>query len=491
MEQNSNKMIRSRDRNFLNTILRNDFKSFVQKVFNAVSPNAKYLDNWHIDVICNELIDMLNGINNRLIINIPPRYMKSIICSIAFPAFILGHNPEASVICVSYSDDLATKFANDCKKIIESYWYQEIFPNTKLAKKSTTDLETTKGGNRYSTSINGTLTGRGADYIIIDDPIKPQDSFSETIRDKTNEWYGSTLYSRLNNKKEGKIVVIMQRLHEEDLTGYLINTDSNFKLIKIQAVAEQDEQWIIKNKFTSKKRTIIRKKDEALHVEREDINKLTQARAYMGEYNFAGQYQQNPAPREGGIIKKKWFKFYNREELLKAVENHSVQVKTIIQSWDTANKIEDNNDYSVSITVLRDVYNNNYVLDCYREKLEFPSLIKKIIQIYNLAKEKYEHKIDVLIEDKASGTQIIQTLQQSHMIYPIAVKPEHDKESRLMGVSHLIENGSCLFPNDNPSWWFDFERELLRFPQSKHDDQCDALSQVLIHQTNLSILDVL
>ena len=161
------------EKKFFSLMLREDFKSFVIKVFKEVSPAPQYLDNWHIDLICSELIDMMEGKQNRLIINIPPRHMKSIICSVALPAFILGHNPKTSIIVVSYGDDLATIFAYDCKRVIESPWYQEIFPGAKLAKdkKSTNDFKTTKGGNRYATSVNGTLTGRGAEWIIIDDPI--------------------------------------------------------------------------------------------------------------------------------------------------------------------------------------------------------------------------------------------------------------------------------------------------------------------------------
>lgn len=223
------------NKDILNAILRTDFKSFVEKVFNEVSPSALYMDNWHIDLICSELMSVENGDHNRLIINLPPRYMKSIICSVAFPAFVLGHNPKASLVCVSYNDSLSEKLALDCKKVIESEWYKELFPQTKLSKnkKAVLDFETTNGGGRFSTSVNGTLTGRGGDYLIIDDPIKPADANSDLQRNKVNEWYGNTLYSRLNNKNTGKIIVVMQRIHEEDLTGYLLDSDENFKLIKI------------------------------------------------------------------------------------------------------------------------------------------------------------------------------------------------------------------------------------------------------------------
>lgn len=479
------------NKDILNAILRTDFKSFVEKVFNEVSPSALYMDNWHIDLICSELMSVENGDHNRLIINLPPRYMKSIICSVAFPAFILGHNPKASLVCVSYNDSLSEKLALDCKKVIESEWYKELFPQTKLSKnkKAVLDFETTDGGGRFSTSVNGTLTGRGGDYLIIDDPIKPTDANSDLQRNKVNEWYGNTLYSRLNNKNTCKIIVVMQRIHEEDLTGYLLDSDENFKLIKIQAIAEQDEKWMIRTKYGDK--IIERSKGEALHPDWENIHRLGSVKEYMGEYNFAGQYQQNPAPKDGGIIKRKWFKKYDKEELIKSINDGSITITGVIQSWDTACKIEQHNDYSVCITALKDINDRTFIFSVYRKKLEFPDLIKQIIAMHNQAKERFKKNVKILIEDKASGTQIIQTLKKDYCIVPEAIKPEYDKQSRLMGVSHLIENGKCLFPKKEESWWMDFENELLRFPKVKHDDQCDALSQLLNYNHHVCIYDAL
>ena len=207
-------------------LLRHDFKMFVRKVFAEVSPQTKYLDNWHIDVICGELEKMLYGENTRLIINIPPRYMKSIICSVALPAYILGKFPKETVVCVSYADELAKKLAADCRRILETPWYKRAFPGTRLAlnRRELMDFETTQGGGRYSTTVGGTLTGRGGNWLIIDDPIKPADANSDLLRNKVNEWYGNTLYSRLNDKNKGKILLIMQRTHEQDLTGYLLES---------------------------------------------------------------------------------------------------------------------------------------------------------------------------------------------------------------------------------------------------------------------------
>lgn len=467
--------INTEDKALLNAIVRKDFKSFVRKVFNEVSANNEYLDNWHIDVICDSVMTMMESKdNNRLIVNIPPRYLKSIICSIALPAFLLGHNPKANIICVSYGDELSSKFAHDTKRVIESIWYQELFPSTKIAKdkKSINDFATTKGGGRFATSVNGTLTGRGADHIIIDDPIKPTEALSDKIRDKTNEWFGNTLYSRLNNKNTGKILLIMQRVHENDLTGHLLDSEQNFSHLRMPAIAENDELWEVKDRIRDQVYKISRRKGDPLHKEREGIDLLLKTKNSIGEFAFAGQYQQLPMPQEGGLIKKRWLQYYN--------EKDSIQFTKILMSWDTANKSGVNNAYSVCLTlgVTRD--NKYYLLDCYREKLDFPDLIKQVLGRYNKLRRENKCPVLVLIEDKASGTQIIQTLKAEHHISPIEVKPEYDKETRLKSISHLLENGTCLFPKDNPHWWFDFELELLRFPSVQHSDQCDALSQTLL-----------
>lgn len=264
----------------------------------------------------------------------------------------------------------------------------------------------------------------------------------------------------------------MQRLHDDDFTGYLLSADESFKHITLPAIAEKDEEWQIGKKI------IKRKKGEALHPERESLEKLLYAKNQMGEYAFSGQYQQNPAPLEGGIIKKQWFKFYNKLELIPNIKNRQIKGQ-IIQSWDSACKINEYNDYSVCLTFFNTDDGEFYLLDCYRAKLEFPELVKKVQELHASAKAKYEHSVTVLMEDKASGTQVIQYLTNEKKLYLEKMAPEHDKQTRLRNVSHLIENGSCMFPSGNPDWWFDFEQELLRFPNAKHDDQCDALSQAL------------
>mgnify|MGYP002764733854 FL=1 len=479
----------------INSLLRTDFKSFVIKVFGEVVPGSKYLNNWHIDVICDAIMDMYEGGNNRLMINMPPRYMKSLICSIALPAWILGHNPKAQILCVSYNDELADKFAMNCRDVMQSDWYRELFPMTRLhqSRQSVNDFATTRGGGRMATSIGGTLTGRGADWIIIDDPQKSVDASSESGRTKLNEWYGSTLYSRLNDKATGKILLVMQRLHQDDLSGHLLDSGNQFKVIKLPVIATEDESWIVKNRISGKTRVITRAKGELLHPEREDMDVVMGIKNSMGEYAFVAQYQQDPCPPEGGIIKESWLKYYT---MAQATEIDPIKYFRIFLSWDTANKTGEQNAYSACCVILMTRENNKYkyyLLDVIRGKWEMPELIKQVQRLYDTWKydKGGQYLVRLLIEDMASGTQLIQMLsaQRDHRGYRFAIepiKPNTDKVSRLIGASAYIENGTLLFPQDPQPWWPEFKKELLGFPNSKYKDQVDALTQCINHAIQLS-----
>src|SRR5215813_13104740 len=192
-------------------LLRQDFTTFVARCFHELNPQAKLAMNWHLEVIAAKLMEVRQGKIRRLIINLPPRHLKSLMASIAFPAWCLGHDPSAQILCVSYAQDLADKFARDCRSIMMSPWYRRIFA-TRLAaqRQAVQEFVTTRQGYRLATSTGGVLTGR--DIILIDDPLKPEDALSEVLRGAANEWYDHTLYSRLNDKRHGAIVIIMQRL---------------------------------------------------------------------------------------------------------------------------------------------------------------------------------------------------------------------------------------------------------------------------------------
>jgi hypothetical protein len=193
---------------------------FLQRTFAELNPGVAYLDNWHIHMIIEALEELRVGDERRLAVAMPPRSLKSIIISVAYVAWLLGHNPATKIICVSYAQELAEKMAHDCRQVMSSDWYQRLF-QTRLAPKrqALNNFETTAGGGRFSTSVGGVITGFGADYILVDDPMKPSEALSDVERENVNHWIQHTLFTRLNDKREGRIVIVMQRLHEDDVIG--------------------------------------------------------------------------------------------------------------------------------------------------------------------------------------------------------------------------------------------------------------------------------
>jgi hypothetical protein len=231
------------DRRLYQALLRNDFRAFLEKSFKTLSPGNKFVWNWHIDAITWQLERARRGQNKRLIINMPPRSLKSLTASVAWPAFILGLDPSQRIICVSYSGELARKFSNDFRALINAPWYKVLFPWTRISRFKDSEVETefTSRGFRLATSVGGTLTGRGGDIIIIDDPLKPDDIYSDAKRSAPNEWFSNTLLSRLDDKRTGAIVVVMQRVHLYDLTGFLLDQSDEWEVLGLPAIAYADQ----------------------------------------------------------------------------------------------------------------------------------------------------------------------------------------------------------------------------------------------------------
>src|ERR1700757_3979154 len=250
-------------------VLRSDLGYFAERCFHQLNPQAAFLMNWHIEVIAAKLTEVREGKIRRLIINLPPRHLKSLLASIAFPAWCLGHDPSAQILCVSYAQDLADKLARDCRSIMMSPWYRQIF-STRLApyRHAVQEFITTRQGYRLATSTGGVLTGRGADLILIDDPLKPEEALSEARRNATNNWYANTLYSRLNDKRRGGIVIIMQRLNEDDLVGNVLGQEP-WEVVCFPAIAEADEVHEIATIGGPQRFT--RRPGEALHPARESL----------------------------------------------------------------------------------------------------------------------------------------------------------------------------------------------------------------------------
>jgi len=445
-------------------LLRRDLYAFTERCFYELNPTVTFLPNWHIEVVASALEACRRGETTRLIINQPPRSLKSQCASVAFVAFLLGHNPAAQIICASYGQDLANKHAMDCRTILASAWYQALFPHTRLSseRQAVQEFMTTRQGFRLSTSIGGVLTGRGADFIVIDDPLKPEEALSDTQRKAVNDWFDHTLYTRLNNKRTGRIILIMQRLHEDDLVGHVLGLEP-WNVIRFPAIAEENESHVIQTPYGT--RRFARRVGEALHPQREPLEVLNHLREAQGEYNFAGQYQQAPSPLGGGMIKIPWFKTYTPEELPKDFD-------LILQSWDTANKSTELCDYSVCTTwgILKD---HLYLLHVLRQRLDYPDLRRAVKQQAEIHRAK-----NILIEDKASGTQLIQDLQADGVKATTRYEPKLEKVMRMHSVTSIIENGFVHIP-DRAEWLAQYLHELAVFPNGKYDDQVDSTSQAL------------
>ena len=345
---------------------------------------------------------------------------------------------------------------------MNSAWRQALFP-TRLAspREPLAELATTAGGFRLATSVGGVLTGRGADVILIDDPMKAADAMSASRRAAVNDWFDGTLYPRLNDKAKGAIVIVMQRLHEDDLAGHVME-QGGWDVVAFPAIAEEDETHVIETAFGA--REFRRKGGEARNRAREPIPVLERIRATIGEMKFAAQYQGRPAPAGGGMIKAAWFPRYQPGNL--------PPFERIVQSWDTANKPSELADYSVCTTWgMKD--KRYYLLGVFRKKLSYPDLKRAAIEQNNLF-----HPQTIVIEDRASGRQLIQDLIHERISHVARFLPEGDKIMRVHAQTAAIENGFVLLPTEAP-WLADYLAELTVFPAGRYDDQVDSTAQFL------------
>lgn len=445
--------------------LRNDFVPFIHRCFITVDPGTTYRHNWHIEAIAFQLDRIRRGEIHRLMINVPPRYMKSICTSVAFPAYVLGHDPTRRIVAASYSQELSAKLSRDCRAVMESAWYKATFPGTRLnpSKSGVTEFETTARGYRLATSVGGSVTGRGGNLLIIDDPLKPEDAHSEVKRVGTNNWYDSTMSSRLDQKTEDAIVIVAQRLHCDDLIGHLLERDPSWTVLNLPAIAVVTEDIPIGDGLFHH-----REVGDLLHPEREPQSTLDEIKLQQGSLTFSAQYQQAPVPAGGALVQRAWLETY-------AVAPVRQQGDRIVQSWDTACKAGLMNDYSVCTTWL--VRNKRYyLLHVLRVRKDFPALKKQIVshaQAYGAR--------SVLIEDAGSGIGLIQELKREGALHIVKITPERDKLSRLEACTAAMEAGHVLIPESAP-WLADYLNELLAFPNGKYDDQVDSTSQFLTYE---------
>ena len=323
----------------LAALLRSDLRFFVRKSFQTILPGTPYLPNWHIDAIVHQLMRVQAGDISRLLINQPPRSLKSITVSVAYVAWLLGHDPSRRVIVVSYANELAAELHRQFRMIIDAPWYRALFPAMRPARDSGSEFVTTAGGGRYATSVGGTLTGRGADLIIIDDPLKAEEAMSEVARKRAIDWYAR--HTGVTPQRQGawsrlwwSCSACMKAILPATCLIRVAGSTSTCRPLP----------WTTASSHLGSGKVMTRRAGDVLHPERESKEALDRTKSEIGSLMFSAQYQQRPIPLEGNLIRRDWFRFYD----VLPDQPH----KRIVQSWDIATMTGDTNDYSVCTTWL-------------------------------------------------------------------------------------------------------------------------------------------
>ena len=448
-------------RNQVHKLARENFEVFAIRAFSEVN-DEPYEHNWHVSAIAYQIMRLHAGEIKRLLITMPPRSLKSWLSSVCLPAWLLGRNPSEKIICASYAQPLSNDFAFQMRRLVQSPWYQQVFPHTHIdpKKSGVEEIATTRGGYRLSTSAGGGLTGRGANYIIIDDPIKAADASSEVVRESVLNWYGGTVSSRFNNPKSGRMVVVAQRLHMDDLPGHLIAMTA-WDHLDLPLIAWEDQQI-----YLSPEVCVDRTVGNLLHGKRLGETEIARLRSELGTQAFEAQYNQRPLPPGGALFKQEWLNRFVEPP-------NPQQIEAIIQSWDTAYDIQEHHDYSVCSTWA--VSGKRYfLLDIFRERLEFHALEKAVFML----RDKWGAEL-VIVEKAGSGTSIYQNIRQAtRQAWIVTMQPEGSKQHRASQQTPKFERGEVWVPEKAP-WLKAFLDEFSAFPHGKHDDQVDSVVQFL------------
>jgi predicted phage terminase large subunit-like protein len=465
------------------------FEEYIRGAWDVIEPATEYLHNWHIGAMCEYLQAVTEGQITRLLINIPPRYMKSICVSVAWPTWMWLRSPESRWVFFSYDQGLATKHSLDRRRIIESQWYREqwghIYGMTS-DQNVKTEYENNRRGVMLASGLAGSATGKGGDVLVFDDPHNPNKIHSDTERTTDLREFGQASGTRLNNKRTGAIVVVMQRLHEEDISARCI--EEGYEHLCLPATAEETTTFLLPSG-----RAIEREAGSVLWPERDGPDELAASKRALGSYAYAGQYQQRPSPQEGGLLKRHWWRFWypaTMQEnppppvlvrLADGTMHECVQeplpdsFDDMLQSWDMAFKDTKNSDY-VAGGVWGSAGANSYLVDRVWDRLDIVATLREVEAL----SEKWPDAVTKLVEDKANGPAVISTL---HDRLPglIPVQPEGGKVSRVQGVSPFIEAGNVYLPHPRTVHWVeDFIEECSNFPNGRHDDQVDMMSQALL-----------
>lgn len=452
---------------------------------------------WTIAPFQLELINALDQLEkgtlgtNNLLVTMPPRHAKSTFSTVLFPSYFMARNSGRYIMSCSYNSQLATDFGRQVRSIVEQKIMNQAFPDFNLSTESrAADVWRTEiGGAYFAVGVGGTTSGRPANLLIVDDPIKSrEDAESMTQRNKTWNYYTSALATRLQPEADGTVpkqIIILTRWHPDDLAGRLMATDDwkegrwshvNFSAInKVEGekisrrhLPEDDPRWVSPKEFQNlshKKRYIHEEEEESLWEERFPLEELKR-RERLNPREFASLYQQQPYIEGGNLIRTEWWQKYPKDL---SPENFT----TLVIGVDTAFKKSETADYSVAVVAGVDRNGDIYIVDIIRGKYDFPELKTRMIRLNNQWKGKGLR--GMYIEDKASGQSLIQELKRESGISVIPYKVVHDKVARVNSILPLIEGGRVFIPEES-QWLDEFIDESISFPNGNHDDQVDAMT---------------
>lgn len=452
-------------------------EDFVREAWSILEPVSPLVWNWHLSLIC----DYLTLIRDKkfrnlgqelegIIFNVPPRTMKSLLISVFFPIWVWTTDPSRRFMFVSYSEKLSTQHSVFRRSVIESDWYQKYWGSVFSFSRDQnvkSHYENSKRGTMFSTGMQATATGMGGDVLIFDDPLSPDQAISQVEREAVNLRFDTTFRSRINDPATGVKIIIMQRLHELDLTGHVLARESHrWRHLSLPAIAEKDED--MKSPLHGPVKTL--HAGDLLWPARLPQSFLDSQRVGMGSWAFTGQYQQSPAPLDGGIIKRQWVRFYRQ------LPEH---FEFMVQSWDCTFSGGSDNDFVAGQVWARS--GGKYFMLPYRtyERLDFGPTMAAIKTCH----AKFPQAHAVLIEDKANGPAIISELQKEIAVV-VAINPEGGKIARAQATAPLWEAGSIELPDPQVfgiDWIEDYLHNICAFPKAAHDDDMDATSQALIY----------
>ena len=460
---------------------------FVPQAWDVVEPSTPFVPGWHIDAIIDHLEAVTRGDIRNLLINVPPRHMKSLLVSVFWPAWEWIAHPERRWLYSSYAASLSIRDSVICRRLIESPWYRarwgHIFSLTG-DQNAKTRFDNNRSGYRLSTSVGGAATGEGGDRIVCDDPHHVQEAESDSVRKATLDWWDVVMSTRVNDPKTSAMVIVMQRCHQRDLSGHLLEK-GNFEHLCLPAEYEGPTR-VTSIGFSDPRA----ESGELLWPERFGPKEIADLKVSLGSYAAAGQLQQRPSPAGGGMFKRHWFRYWQprganlppvfvklpdgTQTSIVAIEAPS-RVDEQVQSWDCSFKDLETSDYVVGQAWARcgAVF---LLADQVRARMDCPSTVKAVRAL----SDKWPGTYAKLIEDKANGSAVIQMLSRE-IPGILPVNPEGGKVARAAAVSPLIEAGNVYLPHpDYAPWVSDFIEECAAFPNGAHDDQVDAMTQILL-----------